>query len=212
MNATEATREPDETDLRLTPEQQRFVEENMPLARKFASQFRAFANHADDILSESMRGLCQAASDHDPDVSTFGFHAYRYMGYCVYKYLGSLPPVHIPNYLRYQQNRKEGDRHWLAPKAMAAMSTADRVKAIDVAESRFAAPEKPVEDADEMAWLDAHLGRLGERSRNIVRRRMAGEKLRVLGDEMGLTRERVRQIEREAVARLQKLAQAGGMA
>ena len=49
----------------------------------------------------------------------------------------------------------------------------------------------------------------------VLRRRAAGETLREIGEDMGLSRERVRQVETEAIGKVQKASngrQANGLA
>lgn len=64
------------------------------------------------------------------------------------------------------------------------------------------------------AAIDAALAKLSERERHILTRRYLGDEQRTLGDvgaELGITRERVRQIEAEALRKLRHPAYATGL-
>lgn len=59
-------------------------------------------------------------------------------------------------------------------------------------------------DAEERLHLRAAVERLPERERVIVERRLAGETLRAIGDSDGVVKERIRQLEQRAWARLRE--------
>lgn len=68
-------------------------------------------------------------------------------------------------------------------------------------------PDRRLLEGDEQTQreaLHAAIARLPPRMRDILRRRLAGELLRTIGADWDLSRERVRQIEESAIARLQK--------
>lgn len=63
-----------------------------------------------------------------------------------------------------------------------------------------------LEDEEASERLHAAINRLPARQQDIIRRRFfGGETLKVIGDTVGITRERVRQIEEEAIAKLRVL-------
>jgi RNA polymerase primary sigma factor len=68
--------------------------------------------------------------------------------------------------------------------------------------------ERKADDDEEteyrLALVRQALSHLSERDRRVVLGRMDGKLLRVIGDELGYTRERIRQIEKQAIGELRK--------
>jgi RNA polymerase sigma factor (sigma-70 family) len=65
-------------------------------------------------------------------------------------------------------------------------------------------PTLALERADELAELNRVVNRLRDKEREIVLRRSRGEKLQPIADSLGITRERVRQIEISALQRMRE--------
>jgi len=65
-------------------------------------------------------------------------------------------------------------------------------------------PVSQIEDDEDLAELDRVLTMLSPKHRDILIRRSQGEKLQVIADSLGLSRERIRQIEKAAVQRLKE--------
>jgi RNA polymerase primary sigma factor len=81
-----------------------------------------------------------------------------------------------------------------------------------IADEDVEAPEQGLLDAGNIEYVRSLLGRLDERSRKILELRYGmdgsgrGKTYREIGEVIGLTRERVRQIEKQAFAELRELA------
>lgn len=63
-------------------------------------------------------------------------------------------------------------------------------------------PASQMEEGEELVELDRVLNLLSPKHRDIVIRRSKGEKLQAIADSMGLSKERIRQIEKAAVEQL----------
>lgn len=72
--------------------------------------------------------------------------------------------------------------------------------------SREESVSHSVDRDDDHKYLDYLLSRLEPREREIVIRRSRGERLRDIGESLGLTRERIRQIEERAIRQMRKQA------
>ncbi|MFT3883311.1 MAG: sigma-70 family RNA polymerase sigma factor [Gemmatales bacterium] len=68
--------------------------------------------------------------------------------------------------------------------------------------SREAKPDSYLEQAEEYAGLIERLENLSPREKEVFHRRLLGEKLLTIGDSLGVTRERIRQIEAVVIEKL----------
>lgn len=199
--------------MRLTEEQRRVVEDNRRLALKYARPFRD-RPYYDDVVSEAYVGIMHAATVFDPSRDVrFSVVAWRWMRCYAGKFIrGGVPMIRIPEYLWYGTADKRA-------RGRAAVADAARIKdarwsrlgaEADVAACREPSPAEATEHADQLRWLDSAVSRLSERDRDILGRRLSGETLETIAPLYGLSGERVRQIEAEAMAKLRRLAGAIG--
>ena len=65
-------------------------------------------------------------------------------------------------------------------------------------------PDHALENGDDLAELNRVMSRLHPKERGIILRRSRGEKLQAIADSLGITRERVRQIEIQAIQRMRE--------
>jgi RNA polymerase sigma factor (sigma-70 family) len=97
------------------------------------------------------------------------------------------------------------------PVSMHYESQKGREGVLEIADTRpspVAVAAENEADAGKLAGLDSLLSELTERERRVLHLRFVeGVTLREVGEEIGVTRERVRQIETEAIAKARKLGQ-----
>lgn len=192
---------------RLDPDRRRFVEKNIGLAYKFAGKYKGFLpNHYDDILGESFRGLVRSAIDYDPKINEkFSTYAYSWMMSYVLLYMEKINIISVPKYLRYQRKVEKSKRHRLAPLAISVMEMSQHGESsADNVSSRFPDPLESAAKSEEVAWLNSQIDSLDDRSRFVVRQRLEGASLRDVGNSIGCTRERVRQLESLAYAKIRR--------
>lgn len=75
---------------------------------------------------------------------------------------------------------------------------------VDVVPSREPVPGHAIEQLDDQSLLRENITKLEPREQDVINRRCAGERLREIAADLGLTRERVRQIESAATTKLRK--------
>jgi RNA polymerase sigma factor (sigma-70 family) len=165
---------------RLTDEQSRFVAENHRLAYHFAwrRHLTAYIDF-DEILSAAYLGLCQARIMHNKDRKTrFSTTAYFYM-----------------------------HKHFLKARSdsFAIRGHCGRVRPLPLgAESIAGGPES--RPFDEIEAMDVALSSLPRRMRSVVERRVLREEtLEAIGADLGVSRERVRQIEGQGLRKLRRI-------
>lgn len=205
---------PAKRDEPMTVRQRFLVQKNRGLvyhlARAFVARYPTAKHLEDELVSEGMLGLIAAATSRSFDPTRVKFVTYagrsifRKMQRCAGEKL-----IWIPVYLR------ESQRKLKKPVTMPVIT-------------RFAAydddgawepecddpPEAALALAEDVALLRRALRCLTPRERRIVRRRFGisqreGQTLAAISREMGITRERVRQVQDEA---LEKLRTAMGVA
>ncbi len=193
--------------MRLTDEQRKLAEDNRFLAIHFANNMRAFRNHFDDILSEAFLGLSYAATKYDPSVGPFSTYATYWMRNYVIRYFRTIPTIRVPKYLWGQQKVRKEDQHHHAEQALRVMESKPFGSlALLGISSTHKTPVEIAENRDDLSWLSDQIETLDNRSKYVVYRRLAGETLQAIAVEVGLTRERVRQIELETIAKLREAA------
>lgn len=183
-------------DRMLTDAERDVVDANKGLVYAVALMMSRDGQPDDDDVQAGMLGLMRAVTDFDPSRGfTLGTYSREWIINNIRRHRLDDRLIHTPRYLDGLEGHKyEGHV----------------VRAVRV--GRFGGPDEssPCEpwtldpepdDRVDDALRDA-VARLPDREREVVRRRMAGETLKAIGESMGLTRERIRQIERDAHARL----------
>lgn len=162
----------------------------------------------DDAVSAATLGLVEAARRYDPERGTrFATFAVWYCRSRVQDAAAAGGVVSVPRIDRGARRREE-------TATRAALATArHRPLAADWEESMPHADASAVRDAEAAAHAAARVGpllrRLDARSREVVLARLSGETLADVGRRLGVTRERVRQIQAKAMRRLRALAAQG---
>ncbi len=182
------------------------VERNLPLALHVArSTMARWPNDADDIMAAAAGGLMRAADKFDPDRGMrFSTYAIPWIKQGITRFLkNDTRLIRIPVYIQEKVGRER------SPEYAAA---ADRVRAfrpvgfagadLDFEIVSDAADDGP--DLDDRAALAAALDGLAPRHREILARRFGlggrdRQTLLAIGNDLGFTRERARQIETEAL-------------
>lgn len=162
---------------KLTPEQQELVTANMALAFDYARKNSPPGGmDFQEWESECLYRLCIAASTYKPELGwAFSTYAVKCLstGWCTVQH-------HMTREMRdYRRHSRMGDLDILVVDQRRA-DTSEDVK----------------------AQLDSLLARLPERERLVLQGRAGGKILTEIGEELGITRERVRQIQERALTRL----------
>ena len=146
-----------------------------PLAFKIASDYRGNGVPLDDLRSAALLGLTIASRKFDPTIGAFGPYAKPWIK-------GELTRLFKPT-----------------ADAMAF----GRVQSLDVpvAESEIQALDLQPDDREPPVLLN--VSDLSEKERTVLVGRSRGETLSELGSELGVTQERVRQIEAKATQKVQ---------
>lgn len=122
---------------------------------------------------------------------------------------------HLELPVTYVQQMHEFNEHALS---LDAANTQDSTTSLldMLVDEKHADPSAAVQDMNLAASLDEWVGALNPRSREVVLRRFGlrgydSQTLQAIGATMGLTRERVRQIQVDALARLREVLEANGL-
>ena len=181
------------------------VRANLRLVVRIARGYARRGGSLPDLIAEGNLGLMRAADSFDPTShdTRFSTYASYWVKQAVKRHMQYDRVVHIPAYLQ----GKAGAGHKHAAFAEAAKTVygfGDHDEPGTVAEPAAAADDSR-EIAERAEVVRRALARLDDRSREVVLRRLDGETLKSIGAGMGRTRERVRQIEADAHARLREL-------
>lgn len=172
----------------LTETQQSLVESNTALVGWAVKRLTPAGWHRgildnDDLASAGMLGLIRAAQTHDPAKGAFTTHA----------------SYHIRcQILTEMKNRQDHIRIPLSVDPAERSRLAEALMTVPISgDTQIAAPEwgeshRMDDTRDEVERI---LARLPRRQADILRERMAGKTLSEIGKALGVTRERVRQIE-----------------
>lgn len=187
----------------------RLIVANLRWAVELATRFRhAHGGDQDDLEQDAIGGLVTAARRYDPDR---GVRFTTYATWWIRQGLFNNAPA--ANVIRLPRDPKgrASDRALKAwrPASIDEPSESGSSHAEMLAD-RGEGPGEAMQRADVVALAAGAVGRLGPRDAEVVRRRFGldgrpPETLEEVGDRLGLTRERVRQIQKRAMDRLAKL-------
>jgi RNA polymerase primary sigma factor len=204
----------------------RLVEANLGFVVKVAKEYRNLGIPFEDLLNEGNLGLLEAARRFDADKGTkFITCAIWWIRKAILAALDEHSSlVRLPGYQKRKLREARAREADAEPDARTGAGRGIHVYSMDATSdegprSTFAerltgslggCPEGRLISREAQRLLDDAVMRLPEQERQVIVARfgLAGEPVRVLKDlgrEMGLSRERVRQIEQRAIGRLQRL-------
>jgi len=192
-------------DKRLTDEQRAMVEANVGLVYGFVLRRygREHPKH-DDLVQAGVFGLMRAAQKYDPAKAKFSTYANYWIRQATQRYINEDTLIRVPSHAAEDARRGRG-------KHLKQIETAHGATRFDATNDAFHPAvvddaARAVEAADERETaarrLRRALPRLPERHRDILLRRATGETLKAISATWGVGRERIRQIETEAMDRL----------
>lgn len=175
----------------LTEDQQKLVTENLPLAYHYSKKRPIIGIDPDENESEALFCLTRAASNFDPALG-FKFTTFAWTVWL--------------------NHRKDAHRESQAvTKGYATAQTAyhdDNAKMFDP-EDKQPGPDEICERKEEIEDKRNVLRILDPRSRLVMRMKAEGQSLKEIGDALGTTRERIRQIVNRSIFRIQSQFQLG---
>jgi RNA polymerase sigma factor (sigma-70 family) len=188
----------------------RRVEEHLPQVRRLARTFRGLRVPTEDLVAEGVLGLFEAASRFDPG---HGVKFSTYASWWVLKRMRESLGAHasivrVPRYRRDDGSVRPFARDLSLEEPARAGGT---LALHDVlAETATPLPDEHLVREAGRRRLERLLGALPPRHREVLARRFGldgrrPEPLATLAAEFGLSRERIHQIEREAIERLRRL-------
>lgn len=206
-----------------------FVQANLRLVVVLARRMRA--TPLEDAFQDGAIGLMKAAERFEPERGwRFCTYASWWIRQAISRAMGEVPFVRVPVFVREDRSKlgkararlnAEGVEPSAANLARAARLSPRRVELAMAAHDVFGTDALDAFAADEATPLDrvlaaeretqarAMLSTLSGRERVILEGRFADEPqpLRTVGERVGLSRERVRQIERDSLATLRRTAE-----
>lgn len=188
----------------------RRVEEHLPQVRRLARTFRGLRVSTEDLVAEGVLGLFEAASRFDP---AHGVKFSTYASWWILKRMreslgANASIVRIPRYRRDDGSSRPYIRDVSLEEPARVGGTLSLHDVL--AESSIPRPDDELVREDGRRRLERLLESLPARHREVLVRRFGldgrrPEPLAALAAEFGLSRERIHQIEREAIERLRRL-------
>lgn len=171
----------------LTEEQQKLVTDNLLLAYHYSKKRPIIGIDRDENESEALFCLTRAAANFDPALG-FKFSTFAWSVWI--------------------NHRKDAHREsQMETKGYLTAQTAyhdDKAKMFDP-QDKQPGPDEIAEKKDELEDKLKRFSVLNLRAKEVLQKRMEGKTLFEIGQELGITRERVRQIEKSAIYRIQYL-------
>jgi len=215
----------------LTAEQQALAEANTLLAPWWAERmckrysWWLKAVPMEDLVAACWVGVCQAARSYDPSRGAkFSTWAVWWMTSALQDAMGdygtiSLPRRVVNDAMSNRLDKSRLERVWLARRPLSLVVSGDSFYESGGGEctdelmpDRSMQAEEIVEQADEASRVHAALDRIHAREAQAVRLVfLEGKTLQVAGQEMGVTRERVRQLKERGLESLRKVLEAEGV-
>ena len=204
--------------------EQRMIEANLRLVFAIARRYRNRGLPLPDLIAEGNLGLLRAVRKFRPDRGTrLSTYATRWIRQAVVRGLANQArvirlPVHMEILLgRYRKERERLTQELGRPPSLEEVARSLEIPAEQLAELEEIPPAGPLgtrlRDREDLTGL---LDGLPERERTVIRLRfgLSGEEplpLEAVGRRLGLSRERVRQIEGAALKKLRALLTARGV-
>lgn len=207
----------------LTRAQQALVARHTGLAYKIAKHYAGYWPHLDrdDLLQEAKLGICRAVLTWDRARGAFSTYAWRWMrAYLVDERERNNPisgtridyhpkrdiALKTKPLIRTSADRQKRKRARLRPVRLDGTIPGTDIPRVEAFVSPVASPHEIHEAKRRLEDLQGLLSTLDPRSREILVRRSHEETLQAIGEDLGLSRERIRQIEGEAMRRLRGCA------
>lgn len=173
---------------KLSEEQQKLVTDNLPLAYHYCKKRPIPGLDRDENESEALFCLTRSAANFKPELG-FRFATYAWSVWLNHrKDAHRIIKMETKGYGTIQE-RFNGASMWL-------------IDPIDAQPG----PDQIAAEKDELAEKLKTFSVLDLRAKEILEKRMQGKSLQEIGTEMNITRERVRQIEKSAIYRIQYLS------
>ena len=199
----------------------RLVESNLRLVVKIAKEYRTASIGLEDLISEGNLGLIEAAERFDP---SRGVRFLSYASWWIRKYmLRALERhAHLTSSPKPGARASDGAAHARAERQRILslsdfmQSSGERDVIETIASDSVDGPEAQILATDLVQALGSVLHKLPEREREILSAHFGlggttGRTLHEIGENWGLTRERVRQLERRALERARRLLHERGL-
>jgi RNA polymerase sigma factor (sigma-70 family) len=181
------------------------VKKHEGLVKAIAERYRRRSNGRadfDDLYQAGMLGLIHAARRFEParglKFSTYA--SYCIKGYVVKELKQAVDVIRIPDGVRGEERARL--RELLSPKHLPRDPRAAFLDAPGDVEDRLAV--RRGEQAEARERVEALLRHVDPRQREVIERRAHGETLTEIGEDFGVCRERVRQLESKAHGRMRK--------
>lgn len=184
---------------RLTEREKRRVADNIGLVYSTIKAMKLGSRMTDDVIQEGMKGLMRGVRKHDPARGMLSTCAALWIRQAVGRHLLLDRLVHIPIHAR--GNPKFRSHVAAASREMGHIAPAGHDT---YAELGIGGKSDESFDAETVGQLRLALAALPAREREVIVRRMAGEPLKTIGSDLGITREWVRRIENRAKDRLKR--------
>lgn len=193
------------------------IESVMPWAVEIARRYNHRGVALEDLVSLAMEGVVQAVDCYDPDRALLTTHVVWHVRQKIRRYLAEQTyPIRLPSYVTYSPRvpartrlqaaavRRIGSLD--APAAEEERETpggrlADRGLSPDAASIEA---EQPAEREARARRLRQHIAELPGHGPVVMTGVLEGKTLKAIGDTLGLSRERIRQIKLKAFSLLRK--------
>jgi RNA polymerase sporulation-specific sigma factor len=191
------------------------IRRNTPLAIRLAHRHGMSFHDTEDLIQMGLIGLDKAITDYDPDRgASFVTYAQPKMRAEMGHWRRRQGLVMVPRQIQYDRtvgrvrlmkNKKVHRSHELAMRrAEFALEPTIPIEATD-ADVSLIPDHDPLELDEQIKELRTAVATLDDREREILFRRFReGHLLRQIGDDLELSKERVRQIERSSLNKLRK--------
>ncbi len=198
----------------------------LPVLRRWARRYAGRGVTVDDLTQEAALGLLRAIASYDPDRGPFLAWAKVWARQALQQAVAEQSrPFRLPTHVLWDMHELKQARERLTQRVSepSLQQLADalgwgvnrvgdvlRAERADASEDGIDLVEDPIAAGEYEAVLDAVAGaqvaplllRLTERERDVLAARARGDSLRTIGRALGLSGERVRTLERQALAKL----------
>lgn len=162
-----------------------------------------------DLVQAGLLGLARAARDYDADRAKFSTYAVGWIWQHITREIGNHScAVRVPIWLQ-DKRRRARERVWPWLRSLDKPLHEDKVQTLaDLLPGEGALPDAELLQAESAAELELLMAEanLSARERRVLMLRGADVQLEAIGDELAVSRERVRQIELKALGKLRDVA------